>query len=184
MKKALRYISSILILAVLIGIDRVTKYLSVVYLKDKEPFTIIKGVLQLTYIQNTGSAWGMLAGRQTFFIIITLIMLAVMTFIFIIVPHERKYRPLCAVLVTLAAGAAGNLIDRMANGYVHDFIYFQLIDFPVFNFADICVVLSMIALIILIFFVYKDNDFDFIKNKFRKKKSSTIKDSGSDEGIS
>ncbi len=180
MKKSLRYISSIFILAVLIGIDRVTKYLSLIYLKDKEPFTIIKGVLQLTYLQNTGSAWGMLEGKQTFFIIITFVMLAVMTFVFVIMPHERKYRPLCAVLVTLAAGAAGNLIDRIANGYVHDFIYFQLIDFPVFNFADICVVLSMIALVVLIFFVYKDEDFNFIKEKFRrgKKNKSSIEEDG------
>lgn len=180
MKKSLRYISSIFILAVLIGIDRVTKYLSLIYLKDKEPFTIIKGVLQLTYLRNTGSAWGMLEGKQTFFIIITFVMLAVMTFVFIIMPHERKYRPLCAVLVTLAAGAAGNLIDRIANGYVHDFIYFQLIDFPVFNFADICVVLSMISLVVLIFFVYKDEDFNFIKEKFRrgKKNKSSIEEDG------
>lgn len=171
MKKTLRYIISILALAALIAVDRVTKYLSFVHLKDREPLTLIKGVLQLTYLQNTGSAWGILAGKQVFFIIITFLMLAAMVFVFVILPQERKYRPFACVLVTLAAGAAGNLIDRIANGYVHDFIYFQLIDFPVFNFADICVVLSMIALVFLIFFQYKDNDFDFIKEKFRRRQN-------------
>lgn len=165
MKKSLRYILSVLVLAVLIGIDRVTKYLSVVYLKDKKPFVIIDNVLELAYVQNNGSAWGMLSGKRVFFIIITAIMLAAIVFVFIRMPMERKYRPLCCVLVTLAAGAAGNFIDRVAEGYVHDFIYFKLIDFPVFNFADICVVLSMIALVILILFKYKDNDFKFIIGK-------------------
>lgn len=181
MKKTLRYIISILVLVLLVAVDRITKYLSVIYLKDKEPFTIIKGVLQLTYIQNTGSAWGMLAGKQVLFITVTFLLLAVMVFMFVLIPYERKYRPLCCVIVTLAAGAIGNLIDRIANGYVHDFIYFEIIDFPVFNFADICVTLSMIALIILIFFKYKDKDFEFIKDKLGRKKSTSAENEGTDE---
>ncbi|MBO4834677.1 MAG: signal peptidase II, partial [Lachnospiraceae bacterium] len=60
-------------------------------------------------------------------------------------------------LVILAAGAIGNLIDRIAHTYVVDFIYFRLINFPIFNFADICVTLSAIFLIIFLVFIYKDD---------------------------
>ena len=56
------------------------------------------------------------------------------------------------------------------NGYVHDFIYFEIIDFPVFNVADICVTISMFVLIFLVIFKFKDNDFDYLKDFFKKNK--------------
>ena len=74
-------------------------------------------------------------------------------------------RPLILTLLVLAAGACGNLIDRVVSKYVVDFIYFVVIDFPVFNVADIYVTLSVISLIILILFHYRDNDLDFLKKK-------------------
>ena len=72
-------------------------------------------------------------------------------------------------MILLCAGATGNLIDRIANSYVKDFIYFKLIDFPIFNVSDIYVSVSMCLLIILIFFVYKDDDFKFLSLKKTKK---------------
>ena len=79
-------------------------------------------------------------------------------------PHERKYIPLriCAVLV--CAGAVGNMIDRVRLNYVIDFLYFNLIDFPIFNVADCYVVIACILFIILIFFYYKDSDLDFFRS--------------------
>ena len=59
----------------------------------------------------------------------------------------------------------GNLIDRIFLHYVRDFLYFVLIDFPIFNVADIYVTLSAVALIIMILFVYSDDDFAFLKKK-------------------
>ena len=73
--------------------------------------------------------------------------------------------PLIVVVDVLVAGAIGNFIDRLVNKYVIDFIYFSLIDFPIFNVADIYVTLSVIALFILIFFYYKEEDFKFITKK-------------------
>ena len=70
-----------------------------------------------------------------------------------------------ACLVFLISGAAGNLIDRAFSGYVTDFIYFSLIDFPVFNFADICVCCSMAGILYLVFFYYKDEDYEFLRQK-------------------
>jgi signal peptidase II len=72
-------------------------------------------------------------------------------------------KPLRICIVFLSAGAFGNLIDRVFLGYVRDFFYFSLIDFPIFNVADICVSVTMCVLIILILFVYRDHDFDFLK---------------------
>ena len=62
----------------------------------------------------------------------------------------------------LAAGGLGNFIDRLFLGYVRDFLYFKLIDFPVFNVADSYVTIGLIILIILIMFVYNEKDFGFL----------------------
>ncbi len=171
-KKILINITSFMLFAILIALDQITKVLAVQHLKNQEPVDIIDGVLQLTYVSNPGAMWGIMPGRQLFFIIITSIMFIAIVFMFIITPMQKKYNPLKFVLVVLGAGAVGNLIDRIMNGYVHDFIYFKIIDFPVFNVADICVTLSMAALILLIIFKYKDNDFNFIKEFFSKNKNN------------
>ena len=70
--------------------------------------------------------------------------------------------PLRLVLVFLSAGAAGNLIDRVSLHYVRDFIYFSLIDFPVFNVADIYVTCSVFVLAYLIVFHYREEDLSFL----------------------
>ena len=63
------------------------------------------------------------------------------------------------ILVVLAAGAVGNMIDRIANGYVVDFLYFELINFPVFNVADCYVCVAAVLLIYCLLFRYKEEDF-------------------------
>ena len=68
-----------------------------------------------------------------------------------------------AFSLIIAAGAIGNMIDRLLNGYVIDFLYFSLIDFPIFNVADIYVTVAMVVLFILILTIYKDDDFHFLK---------------------
>lgn len=73
------------------------------------------------------------------------------------------------VLVFLSAGAIGNLIDRSVNKYVVDFLYFELIDFPIFNLADCYVTGAAAFLIILCLFYYKDEDFAFLNRKEEQK---------------
>ena len=75
---------------------------------------------------------------------------------------ERKYLPLRACAVLIAAGAVGNFIDRIRLGYVVDFLYFKLIDFPIFNVADIYVTVSTALFIVLLCFYYKEEDIDRI----------------------
>ena len=156
----------IAVLTVLLeALDQWTKYLAVLFLKDQDPFVIIDGVFELHYLENRGAAFGILQGQKVFFLICTVLVLAVLAFYYNRMPLEKKYQPLRAVGVLLGAGAVGNLIDRMVQSYVVDFLYFKLIDFPIFNVADCYVTAGAILLAILILFVYKDEELGFLSLK-------------------
>ena len=77
-------------------------------------------------------------------------------------PNKKRYIPLHLLLIVIAAGAVGNMIDRLRLNYVVDFIYFSLINFPVFNVADIYVTLATAFLAIQVLFRYKEEDFGFL----------------------
>lgn len=83
-------------------------------------------------------------------------------------PWEKRFFPLFACMVLLASGALGNLIDRAMRGFVVDFFYFKLIDFPIFNVADCFVVVSAACLILLVGFFYKDEELSFLSDKKEK----------------
>lgn len=144
--------------AALVAFDQLTKYLAVIHLKDKAPFVLINGVLELRYLENRGAAFSMLQNQQWFFYILTAVFLVLAVWIIHRIPRERHFQPLVWCIVVLCAGAVGNLIDRIVHKYVVDFIYFSIIDFPIFNVADIYVTLGVILLIVLILFKYKDSD--------------------------
>ena len=75
----------------------------------------------------------------------------------------KKYMLMRITIILLGSGAVGNFIDRLFLGYVRDFIYFRLINFPVFNVADCYVTIGLALFIIMILFIYKDEDFNFLK---------------------
>ena len=145
-------------IVVLIALDQITKYAAVAFLMGSGPFVIIDNVLELLYVENRGAAFGIMNGMRGFFLIlaplISLILLAASARL----PKDRLYLPLKATFACIIAGALGNFIDRLVNGYVVDFIYFMPIDFPVFNVADIYVTCSAFALIYLVMFRYTDDD--------------------------
>lgn len=146
-------------------IDQWTKYLAVLHLKNQESIVLIPGVFQLQYLENHGAAFGILQGQQWIFFLMTIVYLVAAVWIYLRIPKTKKYFPLHMIAVVLTAGALGNFIDRISQGYVVDLFYFSLIDFPIFNVADIYVVLSFIGLAICILFVYKDEDFAFLNLK-------------------
>lgn len=150
-------------------IDQWTKYLAVLHLKNQESIVLIPGVFQLQYLENHGAAFGILQGQQWIFFLMTIVYLVAAVWIYLRIPKIKKYFPLHMIAVVLTAGALGNFIDRISQGYVVDFFYFSLIDFPIFNVADIYVVLSFIGLAICILFVYKDEDFAFLNLKKKEK---------------
>lgn len=148
---------------VLTLIDQLTKIAAVDGLKGKSPFVIIDGVFEFYYLENTGTAWGMFDGGRYIFLALTIVVLAGLFFLALKMPLTKKYMPLHIVLVLIASGAVGNFIDRLFLGYVRDFIYFKLIDFPVFNVADIYVTISIFAVAFMILFVYEEEDFNFLR---------------------
>lgn len=146
----------------LIIIDQITKLFAVVKLKNQNPFVLWKGVFELQYLENRGAAFGMLQGKKVFFVLASVVVLAVIAYVLIKTPYQKKYIKLHITLVFIASGAIGNLIDRIRYDYVVDFLYFSLINFPIFNVADIYVTLSSIMLASLLLFVYKESDLDFL----------------------
>ena len=166
MNKKTRYnlIGAALALA-LIGLDQWTKVLAVKHLMGQEPMVIWNGVFELHYLENRGAAFGILQGQKVVFLICTAAVLAILAFYYNRMPAEKRYLPMRIVGILLGAGAVGNLIDRMTQSYVVDFLYFKLIDFPIFNVADCYVTVGAILLAILILFVYKDEELGFLSLK-------------------
>ena len=116
-------------------------------------------------------AFGVLQNQKYFFVFVALIFIGVIVFVLIKVPTQKKYYSLNILLVMIAAGAVGNMIDRVRYDYVVDFIYLVCIQFPIFNVADIYVTTATVILVFQILFVYKTNDFNFLSfnpKKFRE----------------
>lgn len=171
-------LQAVLSVALLCALDQLTKHLVVANMELGESIPLIKGVFQLRYIRNEGAAWSMLEGKQIIFILLTPIVIFFLGKLFYSLPEEKKYTPVRVIAVFLTAGALGNLIDRIGfggelfKGSVVDFFDFCLINFPVFNVADIYVSLSVAALIVLMIFKYKEEDFEVIYDScvgFKKK---------------
>ena len=150
---------------ILILVDYYTKYLTRINLEDTSK-VIIDGIFELTFVKNTGAAFGILKDQKIFFIIITVVFLICAIIMLAKLNNSKRYLPLGLSIIFLVSGAIGNFIDRLTLGYVTDMFYFKLIDFPVFNVADCYITVSVIVLLILILFVYKDDEPIFIsKNK-------------------
>lgn len=154
----------------LILFDQWTKSLAVANLMNQDPFVIIPKVFQLRYLENRGAAFGMMQGQKTFFVISALVAVLGILYVYFKLPWEKRFHPLRVVGTFIAAGAIGNLIDRVALGYVVDFFYFELIDFPIFNVADIYVTCSTIILALLILFYYKEDELDCLFPAKKEKK--------------
>lgn len=166
--KTKEYIWAILAVIVLTAFDQFTKLLALRQLKGNEPFVLWEGVFELHYLENRGAAFGILQNQQIFFVCITIIMAVVIVAVFWRTPRDKKFLPMKITLVFLLAGAIGNFIDRMVRGFVVDFFYFSLIDFPIFNVADIYVTVSFAVLAVLILFVYKEEDLAVYTSKKKK----------------
>lgn len=151
-----------------IALDQITKHLAILYLKGAESIKLIQGVLELHYLENRGAAFGVLQGQKFFILFIGIVFLVVLLFCLIKLPDKKKYNLFYYLGSAMLAGAIGNMIDRIRFDYVVDFIYFSLIDFPVFNVADIYITVSVFILAIAVLFFYKEDDFEFLNFKSKK----------------
>ena len=163
------YIYGIISVVVLLIADQYTKHLAVANLKGGHDVIIIDKVLRLHYLENKGAAFGMFQNRQIVFAVVAVVMVVFVALMYKRIPHTNRYFLIRFSAVLVVAGAIGNVIDRMLLNYVVDFIYFELINFPVFNVADIYVVVACILFAIGILFYYKDDELEVFSLKKGKK---------------
>lgn len=142
----------------LIGVDQLTKFWAASALADSA-ITVIPGVFELRLTYNTGAAWNMLDGQTLLLIVLPfLVTVLIGTVLFSGKFSYSRWVNIGGTLVV--AGGIGNLIDRTIAGRVTDFLYFKLIDFPIFNFADCCVVIGAAMVLIFVLFFYEDTKKD------------------------
>lgn len=136
-----------LIVGILIlGIDVLTKIWARGELMEIGTIPLWEEVFHLTYVENRGIAFGMFGGGRIFFIVITLMVLLLLLWYYR--KSEGKTHWLKCGTSLVVSGALGNLVDRIFRGFVVDFLDFRLIDFPVFNIADIAVCVGAVLLVI------------------------------------
>lgn len=136
----------------LILVDQLTKIWAVQTLAAGTDIYIWKNVFHLHYISNYGAAWGILSGKQYFLILLTSLIIVGMLYYMCKLPKTKWGGWTKIAFIMIVSGAIGNLIDRISLGYVRDFLYFILIDFPIFNVADILVVVGVGLLMITMLF--------------------------------
>lgn len=136
----------LIISALIVGIDQWVKYLTVSNISLGETKDFIPGFLSFTYIRNTGAAWSLLEGKMWFFYIITVIVVAVVVYILAKHVHGSKWFTIGLTLVL--AGAIGNFVDRLRLGYVVDMFQTDFINFPIFNVADMSLVIGVACIFI------------------------------------
>lgn len=145
----------ILCVAVLAA-DMILKYCAKTAFQPAVP--IISGVLELTYVENKGAAWGLFQGGRVVFLVVSAVFLVFLVWFYLrnrTVFHLLSRVSLCLIF----CGTVGNFFDRLVFHYVRDMIYFKLINFPVFNIADSAIVVGAILLCIDVLF-FKGNAFD------------------------
>ena len=139
----------IFLLAIIgIFLDQVTKLLVTGFLNLNQVINVIDGFFSITYVRNTGAAWGMFSNNTLFISIISIL------FLFILIKYIKELPKIDFLYVVafglIIGGIIGNLIDRLLRGYVVDFFRFIILDYnyPVFNVADMLIVIGSIILII------------------------------------
>lgn len=140
-------------LLVIVGIllvvaDQLVKLWAVSSLEPIGSITVIENVFSLTYVENRGAAWGMMAGAKWYLILMPIIIIVgVLAFLII---KKLKDPILLWACMLIISGGIGNLIDRIFRGFVVDYLHATFIDFPVFNLADCCITIGAGLLILYV----------------------------------
>ncbi len=134
-------------IVIILGIvlDQVVKMAIVKHIKLSEQKPVLKGILSLTHLRNNGAAWSILEGQQWFFVLTTVIVLAVAVWFWLKNLSKNRY---AIGLTLIISGALGNFIDRVRQGYVVDMFQLDFINFPIFNVADILLSIGFVVLFI------------------------------------
>lgn len=145
-------ILALILAVVFIIIDQVSKYLIVANMELGDSVSVIPGVLDFTYTHNDGMAFGI--GSEAFrwiFIVVTLAVCCVL--VYLMFKKDFKHNLYYMAVACIVGGGVGNLIDRLINGYVVDFLALSFFS-PICNFADYCITAGTIMLVIFILFYF------------------------------
>ena len=156
----MKKILSIALIVVLVVIDQLTKVCAQIFLQGNKPFTVIRDIIELRYLEggNTGAAFGIFSGNTLALGILSVIVSIALIVVLIRMLNKPDKALICWTLVFMIAGAIGNGIDRILRKYVIDFIYVPIINFPIFNVADMYVTCAAIVLFLLVVFEKKENE--------------------------
>ena len=153
-RQARIYILSVVLSLALAMIDQLTKYLAVEHIKPAGTISLLKfgdtEWLNLTYCENTGMSFSLLEGQTVLLIVMPILLIGLIEW-YVFSGRAKRLDQIIAAAV-VAGGGFGNLIDRAFQGYVVDFIDVRIINFAIFNFADICAVCGGICFCILLIF--------------------------------
>ena len=141
----LKKISLPIVIILGIVLDQIVKMGIVKNLRLSEQKSVINGILSLTHLRNNGAAWSILEGQQWFFVLTTVIVLAVAIWFWLKNLSKNWY---AIGLTLIISGALGNFIDRVRQGYVVDMFQLDFINFPIFNVADILLSIGFVVLFI------------------------------------
>ena len=150
----------LLFFAILVGIDQGIKYITLIGLKPISNIDIINNFFSLTYVENRGAAFGLLEGGKWLFVLLTVIVCVGLAIYYSKLAQQNRLFIVRISIVLICAGAVGNAIDRIFRGFVVDMLNFNIFgyDFPVFNFADICVCVGAFLLVVGIMFFDKNKE--------------------------
>ena len=149
MKKLDRKYKVGILVIILIILEQLTK-IALLMNKDKLPITVINNVLNFSYVENSGAAFGIKVGSVWTFVLVNIVILGIIIK-FIHCQMSKLNNKIVVILSLVLAGGISNLIDRIFRGYVVDFIDITpIVNFPVFNFADIMIVVAVILFAVIV----------------------------------
>lgn len=161
-------IALIAVMILLVSADQIIKLWAIENLKNADSMQFIKfgntEILNLTYLENSGAVFGSFSGMRFMLIGVTAVMIVVCSFM--LIKNYKKSKFFSWSLALVISGGIGNLIDRIfRDGRVVDYFDVKLFNFAIFNFADCCVVIGVIMLMIYILFIDGRNEKVTAENK-------------------
>lgn len=140
---------TLVMVALLVGLDQLTKYLVITNVKPVDAVPVIDNILQFRYVENTGAAFSILSEKTWLLSLITgVLIVGALVYLFVTKPKSKLF---VTSIILVVSGGLGNLIDRLMRGYVVDFIEYLFMEYAVYNFADILVTIGAVLLVIAIF---------------------------------
>ena len=149
-------IVNLVCVAALIAVDQIIKQWAAAVLAPVGNMPLIPHVIELRFCLNEGAAFSLFSGKQGLLIAVTSVALAGVAWYLFFRCRGRARRWERIAMILVLAGGLGNLIDRVANRCVVDYLNFLFISYPIFNFADICVCVGMAVFVLCILFEEKD----------------------------